>query len=156
MQYLIIIAVLILIALSATAAYYLLKLRKVKQQQNKQIQENQAAWQAHQDELASDLRFIANAMLQGQCEITEGCMRIKVLMDRLDDQLQYQDEFKTIQKHFAQTAHMPTHKAYQALSKQEQFKLDKQRFTLEEANKAQVLVEVKTLSEYKFRHVSPN
>lgn len=156
MQYLVIIAIAILIALGATAAYYVLKLRKVKQQQAEQIQRNKAAWQKHRDELAADLRFIANSMLQGQCEITEGCLRIKVLMDRLDDELQHKPEFKTIQTHFAQTISMPTHEAYKALSRQEQFKQDKQRFALEEANREQVLIEVKTLSEYKFDILQPN
>ncbi|MGK0444554.1 MAG: hypothetical protein ACJA1U_001487 [Bermanella sp.] len=156
MQYLVIIAIAILIALGATAAYYVLKLRKVKQEQAKQIQRNKAAWQKHRDELAADLRFIANSMLQGQCEITEGCLRIKVLMDRLDDELQHKPEFKTIQTHFAQTISMPTHEAYKALSRQEQFKQDKQRFALEDANREQVLIEVKTLSEYKFDILQPN
>jgi hypothetical protein len=156
MLYLVIIAIAILLALSAIAAYYLIKLRKTEQQQAQQIQQNQAVWQKHQDELAADLRFIANSMLQGQCEITEGCMRIKVLMDRLDEGLQHKPEFKTIQKHFAQTITMPTHDAYKALSKQEQFKLDKQRFSLEDENKEQVLVEVKTLSLYQFDTVPPN
>lgn len=156
MLYLTIVAIVILVVLSAIAAYYLIKLRKVKQEQSDQIQRNKIAWQKHRDELAADLRFIANAMLQGQCEITEGCLRIKVLMDRLDDELQHKPEFKTIQAHFAQTITMPTHEAYKALGKKEQFKLDRQRFALEEENKEQVLVEVKTLSTYKFDILQPN
>jgi len=156
MLYLVITATIILAALVATAAYYLIKLRKVKHQQAEQIQRNKDAWQKHRDELASDLRFIANSMLQGQCEITEGCLRIKVLMDRLDDELQHKPKFKTIQAHFAQTITMPTHEAYKALTRQEQFKQDKQRFALEEANREQVLIEVKILSEYKFHILQPN
>lgn len=156
MLYLTIIAIVILLVLSAIAAYYLIKLRKVKQEQADQIQRNKIAWQKHRDELAADLRFIANAMLQGQCEITEGCLRIKVLMDRLDDELQHKPEFKTIQAHFAQTITMPTHEAYKALGKKEQFKIDRQRFALEEENKEQVLIEVKTLSTYKFDILQPN
>ena len=156
MLYLTIVAIVILIVLSAIAAYYLIKLRKVKQEQVDQIQRNKTAWQKHRDELAADLRFIANAMLQGQCEITEGCLRIKVLMDRLDDELQHKPEFKTIQAHFAQTITMPTHEAYKALGKKEQFKFDRQRFALEEENKEQVLIEVKTLSTYKFDILQPN
>jgi hypothetical protein len=156
MLYLIIAGVIIVTALSATAAYYLIKLRNVKSQQAQQIQHNKDVWQKHRNELAGDLRFIANSMLQGQCEITEGCLRIKVLMDRLDDELQHKPEFKTIQAHFAQTITMHTHEAYKALSKKEQFKQDKQRFALEQKHKEQVLIEVKTLSEYKFDILQPN
>jgi len=156
MLYLVIIGGLILLGLSATAAYYVLKLRKVQKQQEEQIQKNKEAWQKHRDELAADLRFIANSMLQGQCEITEGCLRLGVLMDRLDDELQHKPEFKTIREHFAKTIHMPTHQAYKDLSKQEQFKLDKERFNLEEKNKEQILLEVQTLSEYQFDILNPN
>lgn len=156
MFYLILIATIILLALGATATYYTLKLKNVRKEQALQIQQNRAAWQKHREELAADLRFIANAMLQGQCEITEGCLRIKVLMDRLDDELQHKPEFKTIQSHFADTIGMPTHEAYTALSKQEQFKLDRQRYALEEQNKEQVLLEVKTLSQFKFDILQPN
>lgn len=156
MLYLVITAIIILLILSAVAGYYLLKLRKAKQLQAQQMQQNQDAWQKHRNELASDLHFIANSMLQGQCEITEGCLRIVVLMDRLDDELQHKPEFKTIQAHFAQTINMPTHAAYKALSKKEQFKQDKLRFSLEEQHKEQVLLEVKTLSEYKFDTPLPN
>lgn len=156
MVYLITAAIVIVVALSAVAAYYLIQLKRVKKAQAKQIQINKEAWQKHRDELAGDLRFIANAMLQGQCEITEGCLRLKVLMDRLDDELQHKPEFKTIQAHFAQTINMPTHEAYKALSKQEQFKLDKTRYNLEAQNKEQILIEVKTLAEYKFDILQPN
>ncbi|NVK36385.1 MAG: DUF2489 domain-containing protein [Gammaproteobacteria bacterium] len=156
MAYLIAAAAVIILGLSAIAAYYIIKLNQVKKAQAEQIKKNKAAWQKHRDELASDLRFIANAMLQGQCEITEGCLRIKVLMDRLDDELQHKPEFKTIQSHFAQTIQMPTHEAYKALSKQEQFKLDKTRYGLEAKNKDQILIEVQTLAEYKFDILQPN
>lgn len=156
MLYLIVLGALILIGLAATAIYYVLKLRRVQKEQAAQIKKNKEAWQKHRDELASDLRFIANAMIQGQCEITEGCLRLKVLMDRLDDELQHKPEFKTIQRHFSQTISMPTHEAYKALSKQAQFKLDKQRYTLEAQNKEQVLAEVEVLATYKFDILQPN
>lgn len=156
MLYLIILAVCILLVLAAIAGYYVLKLRKVQAQQAEQIKKNKEAWQNYRNELANDLRFIANAMLQGQCEITEGCLRLIVLMDRLDEDLQHKPEFKTIRAHFAKTASMPTHEAYKALGKQEQFKLDKERYTLEAQHKDQVLIEVKILSEYNFDILTPN
>ncbi|MFY0639612.1 MAG: DUF2489 domain-containing protein [Bermanella sp.] len=156
MLYLTSIAIIILLALSAIAAYYMIKLRNVRQLQAQQIQQNKDAWQKHRNELAADLRFIGNSMLQGQCEITEGCLRLKVLMDRLDDELQNKPEFKTIQSFFAQAITMPTHDAYKALTRKEQFKQDKQRFALEEQHKDQILIEVKTLCEYKFDILTPN
>jgi len=156
MLYLIILAVAIVVVLSAVAIYYVVKLKRVQKQQAEQIKKNKEAWQAHRNELANDLKFIAQSMLQGQCEITEGCLRIVVLMDRLDEDLQHKPEFKTIREHFSLTVSMPTHQAYKDLSKQEQFKLDKQRYNLEAKNKEQVLEEAKILASYNFEILTPN
>jgi len=151
---LIFIAVAIILGLSIVAGYYLLKLRNIKQQQNEQILLNRQAWLDSQEELAGDIRFIAKAMVQQQCEITEGCLRLKVLMDRLDETLQYNGDYQTIQLHYQKTAHMPHHQAYKALNKKQQFKLDQDRFALEEQHRQQVLLEAERLSDYQFK--APN
>ncbi|OUR64016.1 hypothetical protein A9Q73_09145 [Bermanella sp. 47_1433_sub80_T6] len=144
----------IILSLSAIAGYYLLKLRKVKLQQNEQIELNRQAWLDSQEELAADIRFIAKAMVQQQCEITEGCLRLKVLMDRLDETLQHNGDYQTIQLHYQKTAHMPHHKAYTTLNKKQQFKLDQDRFELENQHRQKVLLEAKQLSDYQFK--APN
>ncbi len=148
---LIFVAIAIILTLSVIAGYYLLKLRGVKQQQNEQIQLNRQAWLDSQEELAGDIRFIAKAMVQQQCEITEGCLRLKVLMDRLDETLQHQTQYQTIQLHYQKTAHMPHHQAYKALTKKQQFKLDQDRFELEGQHRQQILLEAKLLSDYQFK-----
>ncbi len=149
---LIFIAAAILITLSVVAGYYLLKVKKAKRQQKQNTQENLQAWTGKQEELAADIRFIANSMLQQQCEITEGCLRLKVLMDRLDENLQHQAQFKTIQLHYQKTSDMPHHQAYKALTKKQQFKQDQLRFQLEEQHRQQVLVEAKSLADFQFIH----
>jgi len=148
------VAVAIILGLSAVAGYYLLKLRNVKQQQNAQILLNRQAWLDSQEELAGDIRFIAKAMVQQQCEITEGCLRLKVLMDRLDETLQHNTAYQTIQLHYQKTAYMPHHQAYKALNKKQQFKLDQDRFALEEQHRQQILLEAEQLSDYQFK--APN
>lgn len=154
MWVLIVLAVLIIVTLSTIAAYYLLKLKRVNAEQKQLAVQNQQAWLEHQIELSNDLKFIANAMLQGQCEITEGCLRLKVLMDRLDETLQNQTHFQAIVAHFNATSSMPTHKAYASLSRKEQFVLDNQRYKLEHENKDAILQEAKTLLKYNFQHKS--
>ena len=93
-------------------------------------------------------------MIQGQCEITEGCLRLKVLMDRLDETLQEQEHFKAIIAHFQATSSMPTHKAYASLTRKEQFALDNKRYLLEHKSKEAILQEAKTLLKYDFQHKS--
>lgn len=156
MFYFIVLAILILLTLTIVAGYYLWQVRKLRKKQTEQQSLNQAAWKAHQEELAKDVRFIANSMLQEQCEITEGCLRLQYLMDKLDEGLKNKPEFQAIHMHCRQTAHMPTHEAYKALGRKEQFKLDKDRFALEEENREQVLKEATTLLTYRFERLNPN
>lgn len=156
MPYLIAFAVIVLIILSAIAGYYLWQLHNLRKKQSEQQAKNQAARKAHQEELAKDIRFIANSMVQGQCEVTEGCLRLQYLMDKLDENLKNKPEFQAIHMHCQQTAHMPTHQAYKALAPKEQFKLDKERFSLEEENRDRVLKEATTLLTYRFERLNPN
>lgn len=151
MVYLITAAIAVIVILSGIAAYYLIKLKHAKKSQQKAIAEGEAAWRKKQEEIAADIRFIASAMVQEQCEITEGCMRLTVLMDRLDENLRFQPEFSSIRAHFEATAHMPTHDAYKALKPKQRFELDKQRFELEEKNKTSVLKDAQTLVTKKFQ-----
>ena len=147
---LIFIAAIILLALSCVAAYYWIKLKRVQNQQKAQIAQNQKAWLDRQQELAADIRFIANSMLQEQCEITEGCMRLKVLMDHLDQDLAQKTEFQTLQFYYQQTQNMPHHEAYKALNRKEQFSQDKKRFALEDKYREQILIEAKHIAQYPF------
>ncbi len=144
------IAAVIITVLCAAAAYYLIKLSKLKQAQKKHIQMNQQAWLKAQEELASDIRFLANALVTQQCDITEGCLRIMVLMTRLDENLPHKEQFKTIASHYQQTQNMPHHQAYKALNRKQQHQLDQTRFKLEDKHREQILVEAKDLSHYSF------
>jgi uncharacterized membrane protein YcjF (UPF0283 family) len=156
MPYLIIIAIIILIILTSIAGYYLWQVHQLKKRQTEQNQKNQQAWKAHQEELAKDVRFIANSMVQGQCELTEGCMRLQYLMDKLDEGLKNKPEFRMIHLHYEQTQHMPTHDAYKALDRKSQFKLDNERFKLEDSNRDGVLKEASLLLNYRFERIHPN
>lgn len=150
MNILLIIATIVIVALSLIASYYLLKVRQLNKQQLEQNKQNQAAWQANQDELIKDIQFIANSMLQQQCEITEGCMRLGYLIPKVDDSEAIKNTFKHIYNHYTATAHMPIKEAYQALDKKEQFKLDSERFSLEAKNTEGVLQDCKKLAVHIF------
>jgi len=112
--------------------------------------DGQQAWLAKQQEIAQDIRFIANAMLQGQCEITEGSLRLIPLMNRFHQDLPFKADFARLLQHQQACSEMPINKAYKALSRKEQFKLDKQRFNLEAKNKDAILKEAKLLLNFRF------
>ena len=105
---LLIIAALIIIAALAYYAWHLTtKVKKLHQAQ----QEEQAQAELHlrnrQLELLQDIRFIARAVLDEQCEITEGVLRIQYLISALDPDAWQLDELATLRKHHEATANMP-------------------------------------------------
>lgn len=154
--FLMVCAVVVLVALSGTALYYTAKVKE-QEKNNKAVQEKQQqAWRAKREELANDVRFIANAVVQEQCEITEGCLRMKVLMDKLDEELQHKPEFQGIQMFYKLTQDMPTHQAYKDLKRKEQFKLDQARYKLEDEHRALIMKEAKTLAHYQFEILNPH
>lgn len=140
----------IIVILSLTAAYYLFKLHKAQKVQAQAIIDGQQAWLAKQQEIAQDIRFIANAMLQEQCEITEGCLRIIPLMNRFHQELPFKADFSQLLQHQQACSEMPINEAYKALSRKEQFKLDKKRYELEAKNKDSILKEAKLLLNFRF------
>lgn len=150
MTILITLAVLIILSLASVAAYYLIKLQKSKIAEQAQIKENHLAWLEHKNTLIKDIKFIANSMLQQQCEITEGCMRLGYLIPKVDESETFKLTFPAIFEHYSLTTDMPIKDAYQALSRKEQFKLDSKRLTLEAKNKEPVLSNCQTLLKHTF------
>lgn len=145
-----VVAFIIIAALGGIAAYYVWQVKKQNAQLKAEQEAQKKAWREKKEELAKDIKFIANSMVQDQCEITEGCLRIKVLMDHLDGDLQFKPEFKAIQQVFTLTSDMPTHKAYKELPRKEQFKLDKKRYKIEDEHRELVLAEAHALVSYQF------
>lgn len=100
--------------------------------------------------IIKDIRFIAQALVTEQCEITEGVLRIHHLADAIDSDLMLQQEFASIHQHFIACKDMAIKEAYQALTKKQRFQQDQQRFRLEEACKDHVMDEAKLLIQYAF------
>ncbi|WP_430462102.1 DUF2489 domain-containing protein [Thalassolituus sp. LLYu03] len=152
---LLLLSAILIIALLAGYAWHLT--RKVKAVEEKQRQEQASAemnLRNKQQELVSDIRFIANSVLQQQCDITEGVMRLHYLISVLDPAVWGLNELARVRGHHHATQAMPILDAYKALSKQEQFRLDKERFALEDANKAAIEQELKWLASYSFPGVT--
>ncbi|UXD87762.1 DUF2489 domain-containing protein [Thalassolituus hydrocarboniclasticus] len=146
---------LLIIALLAGYAWHLT--RQVKAvEQRQQEEEAQAAMQLRnrQLELLQDIRFIARSVLDEQCEITEGVLRIQYLMSALDPAVWEQDELCTLRSHYQSTSSMPILDAYKQLPRKEQFKLDQQRWALENENKTAIERELRWLVSYSFPAVT--
>lgn len=148
-------AAVVIIALLSGYAWHLT--RKVKQQeiqQQKEEAEAELQLRKYQQELVKDVQFVARSVIQQQCEITEGVLRIQYLVNGLDPDVWNQPELKQVREHYFATCDMPILDAYQALTPKQQFKLDKERHKLEQDNKEAIEAELTWLAAHSFPSVT--
>ena len=148
------IAILIILLLAGYAWYLL---RQVKKSQAQQQQEHALAemnLRKRQQDLLKDIRFIARAVIEEQCEITEGVMRLHYLVTALDRVAWEAAELASGRRHHEKTAAMPILDAYKALTPRQQFALDKERLSLEDEHQASIRQELKWLVKYPFPNVT--
>lgn len=124
------IALLVGIIIIAGLAYYagslIGQLRKQRRQQAQAIAKRNA-------NLFESIRTIALAMQQGQCALSEGALRIAVLLDHLvlpETQAQerlFAQRYPAIHDMFERIKYMPTHDARKKFPRQEIRKMDAER-----------------------------
>ena len=123
---LLIIGVLLTYIRRQTASLKALKEEQVALQQ--QAEKKQASLQLN---VVESIKVIATVMLDDQVELSEGCLRLKVLIDNFDPTLHEQDKFKVFAQMSEKLAHMPTHEARKKVEKKLIRKMDEERFRLE-------------------------
>ena len=144
----IVIALLIIIALAAYATHLLLTLKR-RTQANQQAQ---AARQAKADErrqqILTDIRYIAAAMLEDRCELSEGVVRIGKLFDALSMSEQVNSDFPNLFAHYDNIRDHPIMEARKALPKQQRMKFDLARMKSEAELEQAILDEAKRIAEF--------
>lgn len=131
--------------------------RQVKAvEQQRQEEETLAATnlRKHQQELVSDIQFVARSVLAEQCEITEGILRLHYLINALDPDTWAQDQLSVCRTHHNAVCDMPILEAYQKLSKKEQFRIDRQRWQLEATHKENISKELQWLVDHSFPNIT--
>ena len=158
MNYLYLILLVIGAVIIAGLGWYAWHLTRQVKALEKRRREEQAEAELYlrnkQLELVGDIRFIANSVLQQQCEITEAVLRLHYLISTLEPEVWHSHELATVRKHHEATREMPILDAYKALTKKEQFRLDNQRYALEEEHKLAVERELRWLAAYHFPSVT--
>lgn len=112
--------------LAAIAIFLYLRLRRVQAFQNQKIEERLDYWR-------ESARIVALAVVQEQCDLSEGCLRLRYILNQLGDtrgMLEAMGE---------ELAPFATHKARQELSLQERFKQDQQRLMVEDKYRVELL-----------------
>ncbi|QFU20499.1 DUF2489 domain-containing protein [Shewanella eurypsychrophilus] len=134
--------------LASYATFLLLKLRKQASQKAKHQQELQDINQARLDEHLSSIRYIATAMLEDRCEISEGVMRIAKLFSILSMSEQVEPEYPAIFKHFNVIQDHPIMEQRKSLEKKQRMRFDFARMRSEAELEAKILEEAKKLTSF--------
>ncbi|MCK3658139.1 hypothetical protein A4G18_05295 [Pasteurellaceae bacterium Pebbles2] len=127
---LMILGVAILLAMTGYTIYIFAQLRKQKRL-------FEQAKQARFDRLTESIEIIGKAMLNGDCNHSEGVIRLKMLLDPLGKTRL--NEYPAMWQLYQTVQDMPTHEARSALKKNERMKLDLTR----EAKEAELEDDIK-------------
>ncbi|GAB3107110.1 DUF2489 domain-containing protein [Aestuariicella hydrocarbonica] len=121
----------IVFALAAVAVYYRLKLRTMQQHQQAQLEQLKKQGQQQRGRINKSIQIIAQGLLDDQLSLTEGSIRIKVLLDGLAVEEGVQEEFAAFYHLAAATDHIPILEAWKALNTRKKLEFDQQRQQLE-------------------------
>ena len=140
-------------AIVAVLAFYAGKLLWQLQQQTKQRQQDELQHQQKPVEkrryLTDSIILICRAMLEQQCELSEGALRVWVLLDHLQPDRQPDPvlSYPGLHQMYQVVKDMPTHDARKQQSKQQLFQQDKIRLNAEQELKQAILADSKALLE---------
>lgn len=134
-MFLLIAAVIIIAGMVGYAAYLLLALQKQKK----------ALLQARRNRIhriKESLEIIAKAMLNGDCNLSEGILRLKMLLEPVGMSLK---NYSAMWRLYETVEDMPTHEARRELKKNERMRLDLQRESTEAELESKIKSELNRL-----------
>lgn len=129
----------IVLVLGVIAAYYLSKVRQLEKQQQLQLQEQKAEHDAQRLRVNRSIQIIAQGIIDEQLSLTEGAIRIKMLLEGLSIQQDVRDTYAAFYHLSDATAHIPILEAWKALSIRKKLEFDRQRQQLESDHREFVL-----------------
>ncbi|GHE88386.1 DUF2489 domain-containing protein [Thalassotalea profundi] len=145
---LIVCAVVIIAALSFYAGKLLFQLRRQTQLQDEILRANKKAHNEHDTKVLNSVVIIVRAMKEDQCDYSEGCWRLSVLLDSLKTAEGLEQEFPAIFELYHAIKHMPIMQERKKLAKQERMKLDLERTKAEARLTPTIVKELTSLHQY--------
>jgi len=145
---------LIVIALAFYAGKLLKQLQLQKQAQLQADVEHKKALQRHDKKVLDSVVIIVRAMKEEQCDISEGCWRLSILLDSLKISQNLSNEFPAIFELYNAIKHMPILENRKKLDKQERMKLDFQRIKIESELTPKIRTDIELLHQYSIERIS--
>lgn len=129
--YLLVIGIIFIVALASYAIKLLIQLKRQTEQQKQAQLEQQQAHHQHDQKVLNSVIIIVRAMKEEQCDISEGCWRLSVLLDSLKTSRELDQQFPAIFELYNAIKHMPILEERKKLPKQQRMKLDLERTKIE-------------------------
>jgi hypothetical protein len=131
----IIFGVVIVLLLAGTAIFYLRKVNKMQVTKEQQIKELDGLKSDHNNYLNTSVQVLAQGLVDDQLSLTEGAIRISVLLDNLKINEAARNDYSAIFQLAEATSHIPILDAWNRLSKKEKKEFEKIRSGLEDQYK---------------------
>ncbi|MEO2268762.1 DUF2489 domain-containing protein [Pseudoalteromonas pernae] len=139
------IAIIIGTLIIAGLAFYAGRLLWQVREQNRLVEKKREQYAqkraARNAKLSDSINLIAKAMKEGQCEYSEGCLRVWVLMSQyqFEQEVTLESEYPGVFAMYEAVKDLPTHEARKKYSKKEIFKQDSARWRKEQELEEQIL-----------------
>jgi len=102
------------------------------------------------DEMVESIRMIAMAIEANQVEYSEGCLRLKGLLEHVEPELLEKPPFQVFQEVHDKISHMPTHRARKMTDSQTLEKMDQERLAVEQEHADDIRQAATTIRHYRF------
>jgi hypothetical protein len=152
--YAIIVAVIIVAALSFYAAKLLRQLANQKKAQQQAELTRQKGLSSHDHKVLSSVLIITRAMKEEQCDFSEGCWRLSVLLTSLKMSSDLELQFPAIFELHSKIRHLSILDDRKHLTKSERMKQDYQRVTLEAQLHKEIVKDLDLLQQYTVERMS--
>ncbi|MCO4757916.1 MAG: DUF2489 domain-containing protein [Oceanospirillaceae bacterium] len=126
-------------------------IKAAQEEQAAKLHALEAKAQEQRDYLIESIHVIANAMIHDErMTLTEGTIRISVLLDNLSPQLKQEPDFSVINEVFERTRHIPYLNKWKELDKQERWRYKQEMKQIEAEHKDALLKAAGLLASYPF------
>ena len=152
--YVIILAVVIIAVLSLYAGKLLRQLAKQKQLQQQAELARGKALASHDHKVLASVHIITRAMKEEQCDFSEGCWRLSVLLDSLKLSSELSQQFPAIFQQYEEIKHLSILGDRKNLDKKQRMKEDYQRMTSEAKLHDDIVTDLGLLKQYVTERIS--
>lgn len=121
----------VVLGLSIYAGRLLWLLKKQRETQAQQEIAKQKALAGHDSKVLQSVLIIVKAMQEEQCDYSEGCWRLSVLLDSLKLSSQMENEFPAIFNLYNQIKHLSILDERKQMAKRDRMKQDVERMKIE-------------------------